>query len=227
MSAEQKSIQVPVDRVATFVRQYTHDVRNGLNAVDLQAAFLAELINDEEASMELKKMRGMISSVARQLQGISSFFRVPNPNPISYSAKIFCEDFRDRLKKNHPADFDHFIWSENLEEETIHADIELVMSALMEVFKNAAQFRERDSKIEVQGRCENGSFVIELREKKTAKPEDTAEWGQPFHSTRRGGYGLGLFYARSVIEAHGGELKIDYLQEIGILRTRIVLPESR
>ena len=34
---------IPLPRVVNFVRQITHDVRNGLNAIDLQAAFIAEI----------------------------------------------------------------------------------------------------------------------------------------------------------------------------------------
>ena len=33
-------LKVPFERIAKFVRQVTHDVRNGLNAMDLQAAYV-------------------------------------------------------------------------------------------------------------------------------------------------------------------------------------------
>ena len=57
---------VPLERVAKFIRQITHDVRNGLSAVDLEAAFIAELIADPEATEELRRLRGMVTATAKR-----------------------------------------------------------------------------------------------------------------------------------------------------------------
>ena len=35
-------------RLAAFMRQHTHDVRNGLNSLDLETSFLEEFVNDDE-----------------------------------------------------------------------------------------------------------------------------------------------------------------------------------
>jgi len=42
--------------VAKFVRQLTHDVRNGLSAIDLETAFIAEIATDEEVLAETRKL---------------------------------------------------------------------------------------------------------------------------------------------------------------------------
>ena len=39
---------MPFDRVAGLVRHLTHDIRNGLNTLDLQASFLQEIVTDPE-----------------------------------------------------------------------------------------------------------------------------------------------------------------------------------
>jgi hypothetical protein len=40
---------IPWELIAGFVRQFTHEVRNGLNSLDLEAALMQELAADDEA----------------------------------------------------------------------------------------------------------------------------------------------------------------------------------
>ena len=48
---------VPFGRVAGLVRHLVHDFRNGLNSLDLQTAFLQELVTvDSEAMPEIKRL---------------------------------------------------------------------------------------------------------------------------------------------------------------------------
>src|ERR1700743_2983004 len=93
---------VPLPRIAGFVRQLTHDVRNTLNSLDLQAAFLLEVVSDPEALEELRRLRGLLQVSARQLQAVSGNFWSSSPNLIEYSAPILVEDFQARLLKNQP-----------------------------------------------------------------------------------------------------------------------------
>ncbi|HEX8310235.1 MAG TPA: hypothetical protein VF614_02885, partial [Chthoniobacteraceae bacterium] len=58
-----------------------------------------------------------------------------------------------------------------------------------------------------------------------AVPEDPASWGlQPFRTTRRGAYGLGLFSARRLLRAIGATVEIVHEPAAGELRTRVILP---
>ena len=46
-----------------FVRQLSHDLRNHLNAVELQTAFLNELAETPELKEELQRLREMLSEM--------------------------------------------------------------------------------------------------------------------------------------------------------------------
>ena len=59
---------VPWDRVERFVGQLTHDIRNGLNALELQLTYLGEISTDPEAADEIKRLRATVGNVTRQLQ---------------------------------------------------------------------------------------------------------------------------------------------------------------
>ncbi len=218
-------ILVPLSRVSAFVRLLTHDVRNNLNSMDLQAAFAAELITDPEAAEEVKRIRGLIHDSARALQALSGNFWTSSPSLIPYTASIFVEDLRDRLAKLHPEAAPQVEWTVALGEENILIDIEMIFSALAEIFKNAFQFREKGQGIAARVWVESGRFSFELREGKTSVPSAPESWGaEPFVSTRRGGYGLGLFRARALLAAHGGDLGFTFEPGSNLLLTRATLP---
>ena len=69
-----------------FVRQLSHDIRNNLNAVELQSAFLAELASDAEIKDEIQRLRQMISQVGSSLQRLTTGLAQASPNMISYRA---------------------------------------------------------------------------------------------------------------------------------------------
>ncbi|MHA3774663.1 sensor histidine kinase [Verrucomicrobiota bacterium sgz303538] len=223
--SDSHELEVPFDRVATFIRQVTHDVRNNLNSMDLQSAYAVELVADPEAAEELKQVRRLIQQAAKQLQSLSGYFQVGNPNLVSYSAKIFVEDLRDRLNRIFPEQMPSVTWEDSLGDQMISVDIEMVFSAMSEIFKNSFQFREAGQPISVRTFAEGDRVILELQEGKTTVPSDPASWGQmPFVSTRRGGYGLGLFRARRILEIHGGEISASHDSARARLTTRVSLP---
>lgn len=222
---DSKEPVIPFSRVGSFIRQVTHDVRNNLNGMDLQAAYAVELITDPEANEEVRRVRQMIQQAAKQLQALSSYFQLPQPNLVSYSANIFVEDLRDRLTKIFPEQMPSVEWEVSVGDEMISVDLEQIFSTIAEVFKNAFQFREAGQPISASVFTENGRVVLEIEEGKTTVPSDPSTWGrEPFVSTRRGGYGLGLFRARRILELHGGEIVASHDSARARLTTRVSLP---
>lgn len=220
-----EQLEVPFDRVATFIRQVTHDVRNNLNAMDLQAAYVVELVTDAEAVEEVRRIRSHIQQAAKQLQALSANFWVSSPNLVTYSAAIFVEDLQDRLAKMHPDHAPKVKWTVNLDEKMVSLDLEMIFTGIAEVFENAFQFKEGEAPIEAEAREEGGKFVIELQEPKTKIPSDPERWGrEPFLSSRRGAYGLGLYRARRIFAEHGGELRFTHDSGRNLLSSKIVLP---
>ena len=220
---------VPFERVGKMVGQLTHDVRNRLSGMQLQSAYVADLLTDPkdaaEAARELKRLRGMIEDYAKSLKGFSRRFRVPPPELVRYPAKSLIEDFCQRLARVQPEFAPQVTWTVELADEAVEVDPEMTFEALGEFFQNAAHFQEAGAPVLARASVEGGRFCLALREHKTALPSDPAAWGaEPLVSTRDGGYGLGIFHARQLLAAHGGGVDFTHDPVAAQLTTRIFLP---
>src|SRR5437868_5775516 len=95
---------VPWSDVVRFTRQLSHDLRNHLNAAELQSAYIGEIATDPEIKDEIKRLRGMLSGLGTVLQKLSSDMGQPRPSPLDYKATEFLEDLRAKIgQKEAPA----------------------------------------------------------------------------------------------------------------------------
>src|SRR5438477_9865260 len=86
--------------IVKFIRQLSHDIRNNLNAVELQSAYLAELAEEGEIKNEIQRLREMVSQVGAGLQRLSAGLSQVRPTPISYKAADFFEDLIQKMAKD-------------------------------------------------------------------------------------------------------------------------------
>ena len=104
-------------------------------------------------------------------------------------------------------------------------DYNLLQSVLVELVRNAIFFREGDQAIHFMAWNYRGNVVFEVRQSRAKPVTGKEEWGrEPLQSGRRGGYGLGLFYVRRVMDRLGGALDPGYDEKSGELRVRLTLP---
>jgi len=218
---------VPVERVAKFIRQLTHDVRNGLSASDLEAAFIEEISADAEVLTEVRKLREMISDTAKMLRAISQYFQPASVHPIPWEAKTVMEELGKRVKAKFPEQFQAIKITDDFRGETVEVDLEQTLVLVLAVLRNSIQWMKEGAEISVHGTAKDGPALIEIIEPKVDFTSDTPpeKWGTaPLYSTRSGGYGLGLFHARKIAQAQGSRLEIHFAGNE--LITRITLPEA-
>ena len=85
-----------------FIWQLTHDLRNDLNAIELQSAYIEELGKSEEVKNEIKRLREMVSRLASTLQRLSRAVGEVKPNLIPYPACDFMQDLRGKIDHDFP-----------------------------------------------------------------------------------------------------------------------------
>lgn len=219
-----EELLVPFERVSKFVRQLTHDLRNGLSAIDLEAAYVAELVTDPEASEEVRKLRQLVSKSARSLRELSQHFQPMSLHPLPWEVNLFLEELQKRIKTQFPEEEEWEIES-RLGNEHLCIDLEQMVVAIVAVLHNAFRFRPEGTPLRLVGLREGEEIVLEIQQAKQALIGDLppGQWGvEPLLTGRGSGYGLGLYRARGILKAHGGRMESFHRDEQTV--TRMIVP---
>ena len=221
------SLSVPWIDTVRFVQQLSHDLRNHLNAIELQSAYISELDGSAELKGEIKRLREMISRFAAVLQKLTGLGEV-KPNLLSYRASDFVEDLRKTIGHEFPKESAEITWDIQGGNAMLNVDPQLLQQAFSEVFANAFQHDRGKGALIAAARIDGRRFVFTLREPKARFDSSTENWGrEPFRRITRGHYGLGLNRVRVIMEAHGGEMHAEYDPKGSTLLTTLTLPLAR
>jgi K+-sensing histidine kinase KdpD len=224
-STPNPDIQVPMPDVVKFVRQLGHDLRNHLNAAELQSAYIGEIAEDPELKDEIKRLRAMISEVGASLQRVTSALSAARLTLMPYGAADFVEDLRQKLAADYPDESAEMEWSVQVGDATLQIDPQSLQPALMELFANALRHDRGEGVLSVEARIEGDRFVFTIREPKRSFERSTENWGrEPLRTIGQGHYGLGLHRSRAIIEKHRGQLNARYDSPASSLITTVVLP---
>lgn len=192
---------IPWARVASFVRQHTHDVRNHLNSLDLEASLLSELVTTDEAKATVERVRRQIRNFANEMRTLSSKFSDPVPGKALVPASMLFLIWQDQADSLDPKP--QVEWSQDVGEAKITVDPDAIARVFRELLTNATQF-SKGKPLTAAATRTNGQVAFTLREPKEESVDPSA-WGEaPLTSTRRGGYGLGLWNLNRSVEASHG-----------------------
>lgn len=218
---------IPWPQVVKFIGQFSHDIRNHLNAIELQSAFIGEIVEEGEAKAEVKRLREMTAEVGVQLRGISELLAKVEPTPMPYEAAEFVEDLRAKVTALQPEKSAEIQWRVSLGKERCEIDPQLLLEAFAELFSNALAHGRGQGPLVFEAGVADSSLVFQLREPKTKWNGSTENWGaQPLAALRHGHYALGLFRARSIFEGHHGTLQAKFDPAASALVTTVTLPRS-
>jgi len=219
------SLSVPWSDTVRFVQQLSHDLRNHLNAIELQSAYISELDANAELKGEIKRLREMISGLTATLQNLSRGVADVEPNLISYRASDLVEDLSKKIAHDFPNQSGEITWDIQRGDAMLNVDPQLLQQAFSEVFANAFQHDRGKGPLVAAARIDGKRFVFTLREPKARFELSTENWGrEPFRKITRGHYGLGLNRLRVIIEGHGGEMHAEYDPKGSTLLTTLSLP---
>ena len=218
-------IQVSMPELVKFVRQLAHDLRNHLNAAELQSAYLMEIAENDELREEVRRLRAMIAQVGANLQGLTAALSQPRLTEMPYAAKDFVEDLQHKIAVDYPAESEQVKWDEAVGDATLNIDPQLLLPALAELFANAFRHDRGEGPITAAARVDKGRFVFTLSEPKRAFDRSTENWGrEPLRALGQGHYGLGLYRTRATVEAHNGEFSARHDPPTSSLVTTVSLP---
>jgi K+-sensing histidine kinase KdpD len=222
------SLSVPWADAVGFIRQLSHDLRNHLNAIELQSAYINELEGDAKVKGEINRLREIISGVTSILQKVSVRLSEVKPNLISYRASDFVDDLRKKIAQEFPNESPEINWDVQPRDAVLNIDPQLLQEAIIELFANAFRHDRGEGALVAEARNDKNRFFFTLREPKIRFELSTENWGrEPLRKVSHGHYGLGLNRVRAILEAHGGEIHAQYDPKASTLVTALTLPLSR
>jgi K+-sensing histidine kinase KdpD len=222
------SLNVPWTNMISFIRQLSHDLRNDLNAIELQSTYLDELGKNEQFKTEIKGLREMVSRLASTLQRLSRVVGEVSPTLILYRATDLMEDMRAKIEHDFAKESSEITWDIQLGHTMLNVDPQLLQEVFTEFFANAFRHNRGKGPILARARVDNNEFLFTLQEPKAQFELSTKNWGrEPLRKISQRHYGLGLNRVRTIIEAHGGKLHAQYDPDVSALITTLTLPASR
>jgi two-component system, cell cycle sensor histidine kinase PleC len=220
---EQKAEAETANRVKSeFLANMSHELRTPLNAIigfselmsqetfgPLGSPRYGEYCNDIRASGQ--HLLGVISDVLDMSRLDAGRVRLEKSEfPVAAAIANAVEGVR-----NWAAEKSITIATSDLPETKIHADRPAIERILAILMRNAAKFTPESGRIDVRVRCVQGATNIYVADSGVGIPaEALPHLGRPFeqyHGLLQNGYkgsGLGLAIARSLVELHGGSLRI-------------------
>jgi signal transduction histidine kinase len=213
--SRQRAELLRAERLAAVGRisaQITHEIRNPLNAIGLNA----ELLGDEvAASAEARALVGAIQREVDRLEGITEqylrFARLPKP-------ALACEDLNEIV-----SGLAAFIRPE-MSAAAIELELELAPSlpqvkvdegqlraALLNLLRNSREAMPGGGRVTVGTRLvPEGAVEARIEDTGGGIPaEDLTRIFDPFYSTKEKGTGLGLAFTQQVVKEHGGTLRCE------------------
>lgn len=219
-------VAVSFDAIAGFLRLLSHDVRNDLNAVDLLTAYIQDVSGAESIRGELGQLRTAIRYGSERMHRLSCAFDTPRIDAIELPLHVLMDDLRAQMLSAKPEIEPRLQWRIEDENTNVFVDPMLAMEVFRELADNALAFSVHDSLVHVRVAVNEGHsfewcFAQNLKEP-SGNPD---HWGRsPFLSARRGHYGLGLFRARRIIEAHKGSIEFRHDRKTEVLYSVVRLP---
>jgi len=207
-------------------RGIAHEVRNPLGGMELYC----DILHDELAGRP--DLRAHVTKIRREVQGLDEvvndfldFTRETTPEARAVNVPEFlselllvycgkCEAQKIEIAKTLAADVEQAVF-----------DPDLLRRALHNLLLNAIQAMPDGGRLTIDVRHENGQLVFQLEDTGMGVPENIRDAVfTPFVTSKDRGTGLGLPFARKIIESHGGSITLESQTGQGT-KIRFTLPQ--
>jgi two-component system nitrogen regulation sensor histidine kinase NtrY len=206
-----------------LVRVLGHEVNNTLAPIQSLAATCASMLAEDgqtavaQVRSALEVMEQRAASLGRFISEFARLARLPEPRlePLELSAqlrRVASLDGRCPV---------HVVGKGPVE---VLADGPMLEQALVNLVRNAVDAsKSRQGEVTIDWSMDASSVVLSIVDEGggIANPDNLFV---PLFSTKPGGSGIGLVLARNIVEAHGGQLRLDNRQRVSGCVARVTLP---
>jgi nitrogen fixation/metabolism regulation signal transduction histidine kinase len=208
-----------------LVRVLGHEVNNTLAPIQSLAATCRDMLADEGAAA-VPEVLSALAVVEQRAHGlghfISEFARLARlPEPRLERLELGAE-----VRRVAPLDARcpvHVVGKQSVE---LFADRPLLEQALLNLIRNAVDASvARSGAVTIDWHADADLAVLSISDEGDgiANPDNLFV---PLFSTKPGGSGIGLVLARNIVEAHGGQLRLDNRSQAAGCIARVTLPRA-
>jgi two-component system sensor histidine kinase HydH len=209
-----------VGRLAAGV---SHEIRNPLSSIKGFATYFKERYHDIPENQQISNL--MIQEVDRLNRVVGQLHEFARPITISKKSTNLRTLLENSLKLIERQTFE-----ENINIQTrfdtdigdVRVDPDRINQVFLNLYLNAIESMKNggDLKVWLLKNEEKNGIEIRIQDTGTGiSQEDLTHIFDPYFTTKASGTGLGLAIVHNIIEAHGGEIKVDSLLEQGTIIT--------
>lgn len=202
--------QERLSAIGRMAARVAHDINNPLSVIrgvaELQAR-QSERTQDEHALADSRLILHHIERCMRTVEHLLAYGRPVRLQLETIDLNAACADMAQRWHAQHP--------EVRMEFRAAHgpllaqADVYQLERVFDNLFENARQAAP-DGSIRVELAAAGGRAEIRVRDSGPGfAPEAREHLFEPFHTTKRGGSGLGLASCLAIAQAHGGDIKVN------------------
>jgi signal transduction histidine kinase len=207
--------------VGRISAQITHEIRNPLNAIGLNA----ELLSDELARVtppprEATQLVAAISREVDRLEAVAEeylkFARMPRGAPAPLDLDELVASLLDFLAPELAAARIQVVRELAGDLPVVEGDEAQLRAVALNLVRNSREAMTGGGTLTVRTRRAEGGVELEVADTGGGMPPEVlARIFEPFYTTKERGTGLGLAYARRVVAEHGGTIRCDSEPERG------------
>ena len=160
---------------------------------------------------QLKILGGLVEQILSMSMERRKTFRL-HPTTFAVGEAIAPLVEQHKLKADKPV---HIAWHITPPDLTVTADRTHFCNIVSNLLDNAIKYSAESADVKIEGRKEDGTFVLSMRDKGIGIPKDTLpRVFDKFYRVHTGnlhdvkGYGLGLYYVKTMVERHGGTVEV-------------------
>ncbi len=213
--------QKALAEIGHFAVTIAHEVKNPLGIIKGALDILKKSDIDQETRGTM--INYVEDEVMRLNDLIQDFLEFSRPKPLSFSKVRLDElitEIVERMNlewKKRGIEIKCSIQDPG-ENFVIDADADLLSRAISNIIKNGCEASNKGQQVQVELSQKGREFSIIIRDQgEGIRPEDRGKILEPFFTTKAKGTGLGLAFAKRIIEAHMGQLVLHSNQGNGTI----------